>query len=131
MYWATVSLTTVGYGDIYPVTVVGRLMAICIAFLGVGVVAVPTGIISAGFVEQYTKKQNADVRLKDVSKLGEVLIDRESIFLGKTVREAETEVNTRLYMIIRGDLSIMAYDNVVLKFGDIIILRADNIEKET
>lgn len=49
------TLLTVGYGDIYPITVLGKCMAIIIAFLGVGVVAIPTGIISAGFVEQYTK----------------------------------------------------------------------------
>lgn len=45
------TLLTVGYGDIYPVTTLGRIMAICIAYLGVGAVAIPTGIISAGFVE--------------------------------------------------------------------------------
>lgn len=130
IWWSVSTLLTVGYGDIYPITVVGRLMAICIAFLGVGVVAVPTGIISAGFVEQYTKKQNSEVRLKDVSKLGEVLIDRQSVFLGKTVKEAETEMDTRIYMIIRGEFSIIPYENVVLKFGDMIILRADNMEKD-
>ena len=131
IWWSVSTLLTVGYGDIYPITVVGRLMAICIAFLGVGVVAVPTGIISAGFVEQYTKKQNSDKKLTDISKLGEVLVDRESPFLGKMVSEAETEMGTRIYMIIRGELSIMPYDNVMLKYGDIIVIRADNIEKET
>lgn len=129
IWWSVSTLLTVGYGDIYPITAVGRIMAIFIAFLGVGAVAVPTGIISAGFVEQYTKKQHSDIKLKDVSKLGEVLVDRESVFLGKTVGEAETEMNTRIYMIIRGDLSIMPYDNVVLKFGDIVVLSAEGIEK--
>lgn len=55
MWWAVSALLTVGYGDIYPVTTIGQIMAIVIAFLGVGMVAIPTGIISAGFVEQYTK----------------------------------------------------------------------------
>lgn len=55
IWWATSTLLTVGYGDIYPITTLGKLMAIVIAFLGVGVVAIPTGIISAGFVEEYTK----------------------------------------------------------------------------
>ncbi|MBR0511324.1 MAG: ion transporter, partial [Ruminococcus sp.] len=49
IWWSVSTLLTVGYGDIYPVTVIGKLMAICSAFLGVGVVAIPTGIISAGF----------------------------------------------------------------------------------
>ena len=52
------TLLTVGYGDIYPITTLGRIMAICIAYLGVGVVAIPIGIISAGFVEQYQHKSN-------------------------------------------------------------------------
>ena len=130
IWWSVSTLLTVGYGDIYPITVVGRLMAICIAFLGVGVVAVPTGIISAGFVEQYTKKQNSSRKLKDISKLGEVLVDRDSAFLGKTVSEAEQEMDTRIYMIIRDDLSIMPYDSVKLKHSDILFIRADNMEKE-
>ena len=46
---------TVGYGDIYPVTIMGKILGIIISFLGVGMVAIPTGIISAGFVEQYQK----------------------------------------------------------------------------
>lgn len=129
IWWSVSTLLTVGYGDIYPITVVGRLMAICIAFLGVGVVAVPTGIISAGFVEQYTKKQNSDVKLKDVSKIGEVLVKRDSIFCNKTVSEAEFELSTRIYMIIRDDLSIIAYENIKIKVGDILFLKADNIEK--
>ena len=55
VWWSMSTLLTVGYGDIYPITTLGRLMAICIAYLGVGVVAIPTGIISAGFVEQYQR----------------------------------------------------------------------------
>lgn len=51
LWWAVATLTTVGYGDIYPITVGGKIMAGVIALLGIGLVAVPTGIISAGFVE--------------------------------------------------------------------------------
>ena len=55
IWWSASTLLTIGYGDIYPITVGGRIMAIVISFLGVGMVAIPTGIISAGFVEKYTK----------------------------------------------------------------------------
>lgn len=58
IWWAVSTLLTVGYGDIYPVTPAGRLIGIFSAFLGVGMVAIPTGIISAGFVEQYTKMKS-------------------------------------------------------------------------
>lgn len=55
IWWAVSTLLTVGYGDIYPITILGQLLAIVIAILGVGMVAIPTGIISAGFVEEYNK----------------------------------------------------------------------------
>ena len=51
LWWALATLTTVGYGDIYPVTGLGKILSAVIALLGIGLVAVPTGIISAGFVE--------------------------------------------------------------------------------
>ena len=63
------TLLTVGYGDIYPITTLGRIMAICIAYLRVGVVAIPTGIISAGFVEQYQRKSNiSDLKDMDIKE---------------------------------------------------------------
>lgn len=52
MWWAVATFTTVGYGDIYPITPIGKLLSAIIALLGIGLVAVPTGIISAGFIEQ-------------------------------------------------------------------------------
>ena len=55
IWWAVSTLLTVGYGDIYPVTDLGKLFSIVITFLGVGMVAIPTGIISAGFVDQYSR----------------------------------------------------------------------------
>ncbi len=51
LWWAVATLTTVGYGDIYPVTVLGKLLSAVIALLGIGLVAVPTGIITSGFME--------------------------------------------------------------------------------
>lgn len=52
MWWAAATLTTVGYGDIFPVTPVGKLMGSIIAVLGIGMFALPTGILGAGFVEE-------------------------------------------------------------------------------
>ena len=51
LWWAVATLTTVGYGDIYPVTPLGRFLGAVIAILGIGMVAVPTSILSAGFME--------------------------------------------------------------------------------
>ena len=64
IWWATVSLATVGYGDVYPVTVGGKIFASIISLIGIGVVAIPTGIISASFVEEII----AQNRKKDTPK---------------------------------------------------------------
>jgi len=52
LWWATVSLATVGYGDVVPVTTWGKIFAGIISLIGIGIVAIPTGIISASFVEE-------------------------------------------------------------------------------
>ena len=51
VYWATVSLTTVGYGDIYPVTVIGRIVTMVSSLAGIAIVALPSGIITAGYIK--------------------------------------------------------------------------------
>lgn len=59
-WWAIATLTTVGYGDVYPVTVVGKFSASIIALMGIGIVALPTGIISSGFIEAVSKKNEEE-----------------------------------------------------------------------
>lgn len=56
-WWAVATLTTVGYGDIYPLTGWGKLLSGIIALLGIGLVALPTGIISSGFIEELGKQK--------------------------------------------------------------------------
>ena len=51
IYWATVSLTTVGYGDIYPVTTAGRIITMISSIFGIAIVALPAGIITAGYMD--------------------------------------------------------------------------------
>ncbi len=58
-WWAVATLTTVGYGDVYPVTGLGKLLSGLIALLGIGLVALPTGIISSGFIEEFQGRKNA------------------------------------------------------------------------
>ena len=60
LYWATVSLTTVGYGDIYPVSVLGRLIAMASSLLGIAIVALPAGIITAGYMSELQKSHNEE-----------------------------------------------------------------------
>ena len=130
IWWSVSTLLTVGYGDIYLITVIGKIMAILIAFLGVGVVAIPTGIISAGFVEQYTKKQNSEVRFSDINDVGEIFIDDKSGFKGLTVAEAVAKYNICIFVILRGDMVIVPNDTTKLKNNYIIIVKTDKLLKD-
>ena len=60
IYWATVSLTTVGYGDIYPVSTMGRLVTMISSIFGIAVVALPAGIITAGYMTEIQKNTGSD-----------------------------------------------------------------------
>ncbi|MCQ2531645.1 MAG: ion transporter [Saccharofermentans sp.] len=57
VYWATVSLTTMGYGDIYPVTMAGRMVTMASSFMGIAVIALPAGIITSGFMDELHSKK--------------------------------------------------------------------------
>ncbi len=65
IYWATVSLTTMGYGDIYPVTTVGRTVTMISSIFGIAIVALPAGIITAGYMNEINK---TDSDSKDISQ---------------------------------------------------------------
>lgn len=52
MWWGTITLTTVGYGDVYPVTLIGRILGAILAILGIGLFALPAGILASGFAEE-------------------------------------------------------------------------------
>lgn len=60
VYWATVSLTTVGYGDIYPVSTAGRVITMISSLFGIAVIALPAGIITAGFMDKLNKKKGEE-----------------------------------------------------------------------
>ncbi len=57
MWWGAVTLTTVGYGDVYPVTLLGKLISAFIAVLGIGLFALPAGIIASGFASELQKQK--------------------------------------------------------------------------
>ncbi len=58
MWWGVAALTTVGYGDVYPVTPLGKFLGAIIAILGIGMFALPAGILASGFAEKIKKKHN-------------------------------------------------------------------------
>lgn len=58
IYWATISLTTVGYGDIYPVTTIGRIVTMISSVFGIAIIALPSGVITAGYLEEVNKENH-------------------------------------------------------------------------
>ena len=117
IWWSMSTLLTVGYGDIYPVTIIGRAMAILIAFLGVGTVAIPTGIISAGFVEQYTQIQASSP--SPDTYLQTVQVDIDSSWLGRTVKEMDEE-GFRIVMVQKGDTVLPKDENYRIALKDVL-----------
>ena len=57
IYWATISLTTVGYGDIYPVTTIGRIVTMVSSAFGIAIIALPSGVITAGYLAEINKEE--------------------------------------------------------------------------
>ena len=62
VYWAVISLSTVGYGDIYPVTTIGRVITILSAIIGIAIIALPAGVITAGYMEELSSQKEKDDR---------------------------------------------------------------------
>jgi voltage-gated potassium channel len=60
VYWATISLTTMGYGDIYPVTTFGRMVTMLSSVVGIAIVALPAGIITAGYMKEISDEDDED-----------------------------------------------------------------------
>ncbi len=58
LYWATISITTIGYGDIYPTTDVGRFITMISALVGVAVIALPSGMITAAYMNEISRKKS-------------------------------------------------------------------------
>ena len=72
MWWGITTLTTVGYGDIYPITTLGKIVGALIAFLGIGLFALPAGIVGSGLVEATRKKEKGNEKLMEESSENEL-----------------------------------------------------------
>lgn len=118
IWWSVSTLLTVGYGDIYPITAVGKFLAIIIAFLGVAAVAIPTGIISAGFVEQYTKLSKADGMNDLVLGLQAVVVDIDSAWIGKSVKEVHKITDAEIVLVSHHNKSFVPHQDYKIQLGD-------------
>ena len=121
IWWSVSALLTVGYGDIYPVTAMGRAMAIVISFLGVGAVAIPTGIISAGFVEHYTQAAES-VQGNLTEQLQTVIVDIDSRWVGMNVKEVEKEYGVLIIMVTRRGMTEKPDLDFRVIVGDVLLV---------
>lgn len=132
IWWSVSTLLTVGYGDIYPVTTLGQIFGILISFLGVGIVAIPTGIISAGFVEQYSRiKRLSEYASEDDIQFIKLKLESEDKWVGKTVMDLQLPHGVLVAMIRRGKENIVPRGDTLLSAGDTVILAAEAVKDDT
>lgn len=126
IWWAASTLLTVGYGDIYPITMAGKILGIVIAFLGVGMVAIPTGIISAGFVEQYAtiKKQEEYGHEEDMQFI-KIHLEQKDSWVGKAICQLELPTRVIVALVRRKGEVIIPRGDLVLEVDDTVILGAE------
>ena len=130
VWWSVSTLLTVGYGDIYPVTVAGKILGILISFLGVGMVAIPTGIISAGFVEQYQKLKTVGdyVEEENIHFIRIKLTDRDS-WINKKIIDLQLPKDIMIVAIQRDKETIIPRGQTVLESGDVVVMCAEKIKE--
>lgn len=128
IWWSVSTLLTVGYGDIYPITTVGKLFGIIISFLGVGMVAIPTGIISAGFVDQYSriKRLSEYAHESDIHFIKVSLLPKDP-WVGKTIVELGLPAGVIVAAIQRNRKIVVPRGSVELRAGDTLVLGAKSL----
>ena len=131
IWWAASTLLTVGYGDIYPITPLGKLFGICITFLGVGMVAIPTGIISAGFVEQYTHfKLLGESKKDETLSYLRIQLRPEDSWTGKKIANLKLPSGMLIAIVRRGTDSIVPHGDLTLLAGDKVIIGAEPLPED-
>ncbi len=102
-WWSVATFTTVGYGDIVPITEIGKLFSSFIAFLGLGLLAIPTGIISAGYVELDNERHEKELK-KLVNDLEQGL--EEDAKRDKAIKKMVSEIEQGLEADEKRDIEI-------------------------
>ena len=128
IWWSVSTLLTVGYGDIYPITAMGKLFSIVITFLGVGMVAIPTGIISAGFVDQYSQvKRIAEYANEHEIHFIKVTLAKKDPWAGRTIMELGLPAGVIVAAIQREGQVVVPRGDVALRPNDTLVLGAQSL----
>ncbi|MBQ7774578.1 MAG: ion transporter [Lachnospiraceae bacterium] len=126
IWWAASTLLTVGYGDIYPITMLGKLFGIFIAFLGVGMVAIPTGIISAGFVDQYSEiKKKMEYGHEADMQFIKIQVEDSDSWAGKRIAELKLPQDMIVAVVKRDEEILVPRGNMVVQPDDILVVGAE------
>lgn len=129
IWWAASTLLTVGYGDIYPITPLGKTFGIFITFLGVGMVAIPTGIISAGFVDQYSQiKRMSEYGQEEDIHFIRIALGKGDRWVGRSIAELGLPRRVIVAVVQRGEQTLVPRGNFVLKAGDQMIVGAESFK---
>ena len=103
-YWAVITLASVGYGDISPITPVGRAMTIVLALIGIGIFAIPAALLSSAFSDQLVKERNA-LKANLLSMLKDGNLNEEEISIirqeAKRLHLTIEEINALLETIVQ------------------------------
>ncbi len=126
IWWSASTLLTVGYGDIYPITTLGKLFGIFITFLGVGMVAIPTGIISAGFVDQYaTIKKNAEYGHEADMQFIKIHMEENDKWVGMRIADLGLPAGVIIAVLKREDDILVPRGDMVIEAEDTIVVGAE------
>ena len=129
IWWAASTLLTVGYGDIYPVTTIGKIFGIFIAFLGVGMVAIPTGIISAGFVEQYSRlKRMGEYGQEDDVHFIRIQLSKQDKWTGHSIADLRLPEKIIIAVVQRNHRILVPKGDLVLQPNDVLVIGAESFQ---
>lgn len=130
IWWAASTLLTVGYGDIYPITTAGKLLGIIITFLGAGMIAIPTGIISAGFVDQYSNiKKRTEYGYEADMNFIKIRIRENDKWLGMRIADLDLPEGVIIAILKRKEEVIIPRGDIILQEKDSIVLGAEPFEE--
>ena len=131
IWWSASTLLTVGYGDIYPVTTLGKMFGIFITFLGVGMVAIQTGIISAGFVDQYsTIKKRVEYGYEEDMHFIKIHLNENDRWVGLSIAQLGLPRGIIVAAIKRKEKVIIPRGDVVLNEDDTVVLGAEPFDEQ-
>ena len=93
MWWAVATLTTVGYGDVTPITAMGKIFGALITIIGIGTVALPSGILASGFSDQLKRRKNTYEKELSIAMQDGIITKKERVKLEKIAEDMNLSID--------------------------------------